>query len=221
MAVKHFVVVGLGTFGSALARRLAKNGNRVTGIDSEKNSVEALKDRLYEGMIADATDREVLEQVNLKECDAVIISLGEDITRSLLATLHAKELGARCILVKGVTPEHGKLLRAIGVERVVFPETEIAESMADRMTWTNVIDFLPIDPEYSFMEVAAPDAFVGKSLKDLNLRKNYGVWVVGVKDALDGKLEMLPEADYALHSDQLLLVVGKKESLKRLRDTDR
>jgi trk system potassium uptake protein TrkA len=221
MAVKHFVVVGLGTFGSALARRLAKNGNRVTGIDSEKNSVEALKDRLYEGMIADATDREVLEQVNLKECDAVIISLGEDITRSLLATLHAKELGARRILVKGVTPEHGKLLRAIGVERVVFPETEIAESMADRMTWTNVIDFLPIDPEYSFMEVAAPDAFVGKSLKDLNLRKNYGVWVVGVKDALDGKLEMLPEADYALHSDQLLLVVGKKESLKRLRDTDR
>lgn len=220
MAAKHFVVVGLGTFGSALARRLAKNGNRVTGIDSEKNSVEALKDRLYEGMIADATDREVLEQVNLKDCDAVIISLGEDITRSLLATLHAKELGARRILVKGVTAEHGKLLRAIGVERVVFPETEIAESMADRMTWTNVIDFLPIDPEYSFMEVAAPDAFVGKSLKDLNLRKNYGVWVVGVKDALDGKLEMLPEADYALHSDQLLLLVGKKESLKRLRDTD-
>jgi len=220
MAAKHFTVIGLGTFGSALARRLAKNGCRVTGIDADKNSVESLKDRLYEGMIADATDREVLEQVNLRENDAVIISLGEDITRSLLATLHAKELGARRIIVKGVTAEHGKLLRAIGVERVVFPETEIAESMADRMTWTNVIDFLPIDPEYSFMEVAAPDSFVGKSLKELNLRKNYGVWVVGVKDALDGKLEMLPEADYALHADQLLLLVGKKESLQRLRDND-
>ena len=90
---KNFVVIGLGSFGSALAQRLCKNGCRVTGLDSSRECVDALKDILYEAIIGDATERETIEHLPVKQANAVFISMGEDITRSLLATLHAKELG--------------------------------------------------------------------------------------------------------------------------------
>jgi trk system potassium uptake protein TrkA len=210
-------VIGLGTFGAALASRLCKNGCRVTGVDSDKERVEGLKSDLYEAVIGDATDRETLQHLTLSDADTVFISMGEDITRSLLATLHAKELGARRIIVKGVTAEHGKILKSLGVERVVFPEVEIAESLADRITWPNIVDFVPIDPEYSFFEIAVPDSFAGKTIQQLDLRRKYGVWIVGVKDALSGKLQMLPAADFTLNDDQLLLVIGKQEEVQGMR----
>jgi trk system potassium uptake protein TrkA len=210
-------VIGLGTFGAALASRLCKNGCRVTGVDSDKERVEGLKSDLYEAVIGDATERETLQHLTLSDADTVFISMGEDITRSLLATLHAKELGAKRIIVKGVTTEHGKILKSLGVERVVFPEVEIAESLADRITWPNIVDFVPIDPEYSFFEIAVPDSFAGKTIQQLDLRRKFGVWIVGVKDALSGKLQMLPAADFTLNDDQLLLVIGKQEEVQGMR----
>lgn len=216
MAEKHFVVIGLGSFGTALARRLCQNNCRVTGIDVDKEAVELLKDVLYEAAIADATQRDALLELRLQDASAVFISLGENISRSLLATLHAKELGARRIIVKGVTKEHGKILRSLGVERVIFPEIEIAEELADRMTWPNILDYLPIDPEYGFFEIAAPDSFVGKTLSGLDLRAKYGIWVVGIKDVVTDKLQMLPGADFTFGVDQMLLVIGKKNTLSEI-----
>lgn len=217
---RRLIVIGLGTFGAALASRLCKNGCRVTGVDSEKESVEALKGDLYEAVIGDATDRETLQHLQVKDADAVFISMGEDITRSLLATLHAKELGARRIIVKGVTNEHGRILKSLGVERVVFPEVEIAISLADRITWPNIVDFVPIDPDYSFFEISVPESFVGKTLQQLDLRRRYGVWIVGVKDAMTGKLQMLPGADFELGVDQLLLMIGKQDEVQGMRKVE-
>jgi trk system potassium uptake protein TrkA len=182
-----------------------------------KEHVEALKAELYEAVIGDATDRETLQHLQFKDADGVIISMGEDITRSLLATLHAKELGARRIIVKGVTAEHGKILKALGVERVVFPEIEIAVELADRITWPNIVDYVPIDPEYSFFEFSVPDSFAGKTLQQLDLRRRYGVWVVGLKDAMTGKLQMLPGADFKLGADQILLMIGKQQEVQGMR----
>jgi trk system potassium uptake protein TrkA len=216
MPAKHYIVVGLGTFGSALAERLARNGCRVTGLDSSRERVDSVKDVLYEAVIGDATDREALEHLRLNAADAVFVSMGEDISRSLLATLHAKELGAKHIVVKGVTQEHGRILKRLGADRVVFPEIEIAHDVADRMTWSNVIDFLPIDPEYSFVEIAAPDAFIGKKLQELELKKRFNVWVVGLKDAMTGKSQMFPDGQVAIGVDQILFVVGKQEDLTKL-----
>lgn len=215
---KHFVLIGLGSFGSALARKLKNNGCRVTGIDANAEIVQDMQDYLFEAIIGDATQRDSLETLGLNKVNGVVISMGEDITRSLLATLHARELGAKHIIVKGVTAEHGKILKNLGVERVVFPEIEIATQLADRLTWPSVIDYLPIDPEYSFVEVAVPTEFAGKTLIDLELRKRYGIWVVGIKDALTGKLTMFPEGEFRLSDDQMLLVVGKEVELSRLRN---
>jgi trk system potassium uptake protein TrkA len=215
---KRFVMLGMGSFGTALARKLAANGCQVTGVDSRRDRLEAVKHEIHECVIGDATEREVLESLPLKDVSAVFISLGETIANSLLATLHVKELGARQVVVKGVTKEHGKILEHLGVDRVVFPEEEVARQLADKMTWPNVLDFLPIDPEYSVAEVAMPGSLSGKTLAEANLRSSIGVHVMGIKDVLSGKLDMFPDGKRKLLEDQVLLVVGRAEELQSLRE---
>lgn len=215
---KHFVVLGLGSFGGALAAKLHDNGCRVTGVDEDRERIDDLKNSLYEAVVADVTEREFLEQLALKDADAVVIALDQNISKSLLATLHAKELGAKRIIVKGVSVEHGKILKQMGVERVIFPDEEIAREVADRLTWPNVLDFLPIDPEYSLVEIAVAESCAGQTLRDADLRKRFGVWVLGVKDALTGKLTIFPDADFRLSEDHILLVVGTQAGLDQLRE---
>lgn len=219
-AKKFFIVLGLGSFGSALAKQLQKNGCRVTGVDAKRERVEEMKDVLYEAVVGDVTDRDTLAELSLDACDGVFISLGEsqNITPSVLAAMHCRELHASRIIVKGLSRDHAKILDSLGVARVVFPETEIAVSLADRMAWPNVLDFMPIDPEYSFVEIAIPDSMVGLTLREADLRRLYGIWVVGVKDVLTGKLALFPDPDYRFGADQLMVVVARQQDLKRFRE---
>jgi trk system potassium uptake protein TrkA len=216
--VKKFIMLGMGTFGSALATKLAANGCQVTGVDQRRERLDLLKNVLHEAVIGDSTDREVLENLPIRSATAVFISLGETISQSLLATLHVRELGARNVIVKGVTKEHGKILEHLGVDRVVFPEEEVARELADRMTWPNVLDYLPIDPEYSVAEVAMPSSLSGKSLAEANLRSRIGIHIMGIKDVMRGKFEMFPEGKTRLLEDQVLLVVGREQEIAALRE---
>jgi trk system potassium uptake protein len=217
---KFFIVLGLGSFGSALAEQLHKNGARVTGVDATRERVEAMKDVLYEAVVGDVTTRDTLVELSLDICDAVFISLGErqNITPSVLATLHCRELRAQRIIVKSLSREHAKILEALGVERVVFPETEFAVTLADRTMWPNVLDFMPIDTEHSFVEVAIPDSLVGRTLRQADLRRLYGIWVVGVKDVMTGKLELFPDPDCQFGADQLMVAVARQQDLNRFRE---
>jgi trk system potassium uptake protein TrkA len=215
---KRFVVLGLGSFGTALATRLAENGCRVTGVDASERRVDQLKHILYEAVVANVTDKESLQELLVANANAVFISLGESIETSLLAALHARELGAKRVLVKGVTEEHGKILKHMGVERVVFPEAEMAVQLADSMTWPNVLDALTIDTDHSLVEMAVPETLAGKSLREVDLRRRYGCLVLGIKDHLNGKLTLNPDGEFKLTDDQTLLVIGKKDELSRLSD---
>ena len=211
-------MLGMGSFGTALSRKLAANGCRVTGVDGRRERLDAVKNEIHEAVIGDCTDRELLENLPIRDATAVFISLGENISQSLLATLHVKELGARNVIVKGVTKEHGKILEHLGVDRVVFPEEEVARELADRMTWPNVLDYLPIDPEYSVAEVAMPESLAGITLAAADLRNRYGVNVMGLKDVMKGKFDMFPDGKTKLLDDQVLLVVGREKDLARLRE---
>ena len=211
-------MLGMGSFGTALSCKLAANGCRVTGVDGRRERLDAVKNEIHEAVIGDCTDRELLENLPIRDATAVFISLGENISQSLLATLHVKELGARNVIVKGVTKEHGKILEHLGVDRVVFPEEEVARELADRMTWPNVLDYLPIDPEYSVAEVAMPESLAGSTLAEADLRNRFGVNVMGLKDVMKGKFDMFPDAKTKLLDDQVLLVVGREKDLARLRE---
>ncbi len=214
--VGRYIVLGLGTFGSAVARRLHEHKCRVTGVDCSEQRVEQLKEVLYEAVVADVTQREALEQLSVHEAAAVFVGLGEHFERSILTALHLKELGAKNILVKGVTHEHGRVLEKLGVDRVIYPEEEVARHWADRLVWPNVLDFLPIDPDYSVIELAVPASLNNKKLSEAGLRRKYGVTVLAVKDALMDRLDLLPGGDYKLNEDHKMLVIGKKEDLERL-----
>jgi len=218
--MKRFIVIGLGSFGATVARRLSENGCRVTAIDACRERAELVEDTVYEAIIGDATERETLEEMNLHEADAVVISLGADITTSLLATLHARELHAQRMIVKGVSPEHEKILKYLGVERVVFPKIEVGHSVADNLTWPNMIDYLPIGQEYGVDELNLPVELAGKTLRESQLRERYGVNVLGVKDKSTGKFDLLPAADFLLRSNQIAVVIGQEKDLKRLREME-
>jgi trk system potassium uptake protein TrkA len=217
-ARKTFIMLGMGSFGAALATKLVANGCTVIGVDLRRERLDLVKNVIQEAVIGDSTDREFLENLPIKEATAVFISLGESISLSLLATLHVKELGARNVIVKGVTKEHGKILEHLGVDRVVFPEEEVARELADRMTWPNVLDYLPIDPEYSVAEVAMPGSLSGRTLAEANLRSSIGVHVMGIKDVMNGKFEMFPDGRTKLLDDQILLVVGREGEIAKLRE---
>ncbi len=214
---KHLVILGLGSFGAALAERAHQNGCRITGVDASEERVDDLKHLLREAVIADVTDRDSLAQLPLATADSVVISLGERYEQSILCALHVKELGARRVLAKGVTPAHGRILKKLGVDQVIFPETEAAMYWADKETWTNVIDFLPIDPEYGLVELAAPSTLHGQTLLEADIRRQYGVHIIGVKDVLHSKMTLVPPADFRMNDDQLLLVIGPKPALDRFR----
>jgi trk system potassium uptake protein TrkA len=215
---KKFIMLGMGTFGAALATQLAANGCRVIGVDQRRDRLEAVKNEVTEAIIGDATDREVLENLPIKDATAIFISLGESISRSLLTTLHVKELGARDIIVKGVTKEHGKILKHLGADRVVFPEEEVAKELADRMTWPNVLDYLPIDPEYSVAEVTVPSSLSGKTIAEADLRNRTGVYVMGLKIPITGRFDLFPDGKTRLIDDQVLLVVGREREIASLRE---
>lgn len=135
MAEKHsrFVVIGLGRFGSALARRLAANGHRVTGVDVDEEAVQAVEDCLADALVADGADEEVLKALDLPNADAVFISLGDHANRSIVATMFVLELGAERVLVKGIDALHAKILRKLGKVEVLFAEEAMARYVADHL----------------------------------------------------------------------------------------
>ncbi|MCA9104771.1 MAG: TrkA family potassium uptake protein [Planctomycetales bacterium] len=217
MATRRFVVIGLGSFGAAVAQQLHLAGCRVTGLDSSRRNIETYKDSLYEAVIGDARSAEVIEQLGVGTADGVVVSLGEDLTASMLAVLHCRENKARHVIVKGVSDEHGRLLRMMGVERVVFPEKEFAAHLGKQLAYPNVLDLIPLDDDYSLVEMAVPESLVGKSLGQAELKRKLGVWVMGVKETLAGQMHLLPHTDFVLKGDQILLALGRSEQLDRLR----
>lgn len=220
MKDRVMVIMGLGTFGASLATRLSHNGCRVTGIDSDESRVSALRKVLYEPVVADVTDRAALEPLMIDRAEVVFISLGEEIEKSILAALHARDLGAREVFARGVSEDHARILKALGVKEVIFPEEEIARVWADNLTWRDVLKHLVIDDRHEVVEMAVPNSLVGKTLQQSDLRRRHGILVIGVKDALHGgALTPAPGGDHVLSEDEMLLVLGSHEAITAIRGT--
>ncbi|MFN4259845.1 MAG: potassium channel family protein [Gemmataceae bacterium] len=215
MKVKRFIVLGLGSFGQTLALRLAQNGCRVTGVDLDERQVEAVKDQIHEAIVADVTDRAVLEQLMLDTADGVFISLGESIEKSILAALHVIDLKVHNVYVKGISREHGRILSKLGVSRVIFPEMEIAVQTADQMTLPNVLESFQFDPDYSIVETVVPASLAGKTLAEAGLPRRFGLMVIGVKEALGERWELMPPPDHVFGDEQFVLVIGRNANINK------
>lgn len=213
---KQFAVIGLGRFGSSVARNLSKMGYEVLAIDVKEDSVQELAGVVTQAVQADATDEAAMRALGIRNFDASVIAIG-DLQASILATVIAKELGVSNIIAKATSDLHGKVLDKIGATRVVYPERDMGTRVAHNLVYGNVVEYLELAPGYSIVEARIEDAFVGKTLRQLDLRAKYGITVVAIKR--DGEIVVAPGPDDLLVEGDTLVSIGKGELLDRLDDT--
>lgn len=220
MKMKRFAVIGLGHFGAYAAETLYTSGREVIAIDRDKEVVQAMADSATQAVVADAADRAMLEALGIGEVDAAIISLGERMDVITLAALHVKELGVPYIAVKALSRDHGKILEAIGVDDVIHPEKDVAIRLANRLLRSDVIDFLPLMPGFSIIEIIAPKAFIGKELKTLDLRNKFNVQLIAIQRPGNGKVfsNIMPMATDTINDKDILVLLGEDKHLDKVQE---
>ncbi|MCF8008391.1 MAG: TrkA family potassium uptake protein [Halanaerobiales bacterium] len=214
--VKQFIVVGLGRFGSSVAKTLADNGHDVLTIDENHQKIQDISNYVTHAVEADATDEEALKTLGVRNFDVAIVSIGDNLHANILCTLILKELGVPYVIVKAQDNLHGKVLTKVGADRVVYPERDMGERIAHNLISSNVLDYLEFAPDYSVVEILASSKMVGKSLARLEFRSKYDVNVMAIKR---GKhLNMSPGANDKILENDTLLVMGKNENLDKIRN---
>jgi len=214
---RRVVVIGLGIFGSQLARQLYESGLDVIAVDKNKDVVQRIKDYSTKAVLADASDKEVLENIGITPDDVVVISFGEDLSASTLLTLHLKELKVKTIIVKVPNEDYKRILLKVGASEAIIPEREMANKVARGIISPNILEFLPISEDYTIVELAPPTAFIGKSLADLDLRKKYNLQVIAIRDVLANKMQLVPRASSVLKDSDVLVVIGKEEDIRKIK----
>ncbi len=215
--MKRVVVIGLGIFGSQLARQLYDKGIEVVAIDKNKDIVQRIKDHSTKAIMADATDKEVLESIGIAADDTVVISFGEDLSASTLLTLYLKEMQVREIIVKVPNDDYKRILLKVGASEAIIPEREMANKVARSIISPNVLEYLPISEDYTICELAPPTAFIGKSLAELDLRKRYQLQVIAIRDVLSESLQLVPRASSVIKDSDVLVIVGREEDIQKVK----
>ncbi|MCG8512624.1 MAG: TrkA family potassium uptake protein [Halanaerobiales bacterium] len=214
--MKQFVVVGLGRFGSSVARTLAENDYNVLAIDSNEEKVQEIAKEVTHAVEADATDEEALRTLGVRNFDVAVVSIGDNIHANILSTLILKELGVPYVVVKAQNALHGKVLSKVGADRIVYPERDMGVRIAHNLISSNVLDYIEFAPDYSIVEIVSTPNMVGKSLAQLDLRSKFGVNVMAIKRGKD--LNITPGANDRFLESDVLVVMGKNDDLDKLKN---
>ena len=205
-----YAIIGLGRFGGALLETLVANGQDVLGIDVSEEHVNDYRDIATQVVIADAQEDDVLRKLDIASFDHVIIAIGHNMQASILATINAKDLGAKNVIAKAENKTHLRVLTKIGADVVVQPEREMGERIARKLLAPNMLNFIELSDDYSMAEVQIVNpSFTGKTLAELNIRKKFGLNIIAVRH--DGEVVVAPSAQYQLPDRDILSVVGPKD----------
>ncbi len=215
--MRKFVVIGLGNFGFYLAKNLFDEGKEVIGVDLNKERVQRLKGFCSYAIAGDATDKSVLESIGIETGDVVIVSLGTNISASILVTLYLKDLQIENIYVKIISEDHGRALEKIGATEVIFPERDMAKKLAETLLSPNLLDYLPLSEEYSIVEIAPPKEFIGKTLAELKLRRKYNITILAVRGVIPEKITMNPDGAFMVKDSDILIALGKPDDIQRMK----
>lgn len=210
--MKSYVVIGLGRFGSAMARDLCALGAEVLAVDVHSNLVQAVANEVTHAVVGDATDKEVLRALGVRDFDCAVIAIGDDLAASVLTVMNLKELGVAKVVCKAHDETHRRVLEKLGVDRVVIPENEHAKRLARALQSHNVLDYIELSSDYGILEVPTPKDWVGKTLKELNVRAKLGVNIIAVSSGK--KTNISPAADYCIQAGDILSVLGDNVALE-------
>ena len=213
---KSYAILGLGIFGSTIARVLSKSNHDVIAIDKDISCVDRVSEFVVNAVQADITDLDQLRSIGVQDVDCAVVATGSHLEDSIMAVLNLKELGVPYVDAKAKNRKYLTILEKVGADRVVRPEKEMGERVAKQLLSSNIIDLIDIDNEYSVIEIAAPKNFQGKTLKELDLRQNYGINVLGIRKQPNAPLTISPDADYKIEEKDCLLIIADKEKFNSL-----
>ena len=213
MKNKDIAVIGLGRFGSSLAQTLQQMGVSVLGIDVSDEKVNGLAEVLTETAVADITDEHVVRDLGLRNFDTVVVAMGQNIAASLMITVMLKEAGVERVISKASSEIHGRALRLIGTDEVVFPERDMGVRLAKHIVSPNLLEFIELSPEHSLIETASSAHLAGKTLRQLDLRNKYGINVIALRRR--DQCNLSPSADDVVEEGDILVLVGTTLDLER------
>ncbi len=212
--MKSFAVIGLGRFGTSVAKVLAELGNEVLAIDKDPEVIREIASIVTYAVEADVMDEKALRELGLGNVDAVVVSIGSDLESSIMATLISKELGVKKVIAKALTELHGKVLSKIGADRIIYPERDMGIRVAHNLTSKNILDYIEFSPDFSIVEIEAIEDWVGKDLKGLRLRNKYGVNIIAIRR--DNHTNISPTAEDNIEAGDILIIVGSTEDVKKV-----
>lgn len=214
MSKKQFIVIGLGRFGTSVAETLYSLGNDVLAVDHDEDVVQDISDKVTHAVQVDANDENSLRALGIRNFDCAVISIGSDIQSSILATLLVKELGVKHVVAKATTASHAKVLYKIGANRVVFPERDMGVRVAHNLVSSNILDYIELSPDFSIAEVVSPEEWHNKTLRELNVRAQYGINVMAIKRNND--IDVSPSPDNIIEQGDIIVAIGSIEELNTL-----
>ncbi len=211
---KEFVVFGLGRFGFSVAKALADNGCQIMAVDSDQSKVEEIAESVTYAVCTDVTDAEAIHSLGISNFDGAIVAIGDNLEASVLVTITAKELGVPYVLAKAQSELQAKVLKKVGADKIIFPEKETGIRIANNLVSGNFFDAIELSTKYSMMDFDVPAEWVGKSLRELNLRATKKINIIGIK--CKEEFEITPDPDAPLTPDDVLVIIGRNQTLSKL-----
>ncbi len=211
--MKNILLIGLGRFGRNIAAKLYEMGHQVMAVDSQEERVNDVLPYVTNAQIGDSTNEEFLSSLGIRNYDTCIVAIGDNFQNSLETAYLLKELGAKKVIARASRGVQEKFLLRNGADEVVYPEKQLAAWTAIRCSSDHVLDYIELDAEHSIFEISVPKEWCGKTIIQLDLRKNYGINVLGIMD--QGKLDMNVTPDLMLTKDKAILVLGKQKAIQK------
>ena len=223
--MRQFAVIGLGRFGASVAKALFEKGYQVLAIDVSEHIIQDISDEVTQAVCLDATDEKALRAVGIDNVDVAIVGAGTNLEASILITLNLKEIGIKEIVCKAVSEDHKKVLQKIGATKVIQPEKEMGTRVANSLISSSVIEHIELSNESSIVELISPKEFIGKSLREMDVRAKFGVNVIAVKrhiPSLSKKedeeiVNISPQAEDIIKKGDILVVLGSNEYIDKLK----
>lgn len=209
--MKTYAVIGLGRFGGEVARQLSRLGNEVLVMDTGGDLVQQISDEVTHAVVGDGADQGVLKALGVQNMDCAVVAIGDDLAESVLVTMNLKELGVPYIVCKAHDEMHRKVLEKLGADRVIIPEKENAVRLARKLSASNLLDYFELDDECSIVEMKVPKPWLGKSLKELNIRAKLGVNIIGIRQ--NGKINTVPSPDHSFQESDVVVLLGDNKAV--------
>ena len=214
--MKSFCIIGLGNFGRNLALTLSKNGHQVLVIDVSDTEIDEIGEQVVSAICGDATNENVLRSAGVNNYDCCVVCLKSNMQDSILITLLLKEMGARKIVARAISDRHKKVLTKVGADMVVFPEKDMGQKLAFTLLKTDVFEYFNLSDMFSIVEIKTPKRWVGMSIRELDVRRKYGINIIATCSGEDEHFEIFTNPERLFRADEKIVIVGENDRIEKL-----